>query len=95
MALGESRRASAGAAALLGACLLAAGPAPAVPSRDARGEAVALRHRIELPEGSQLLLRREYRAIFRRPMRWGEGLLLEPVQFAALSAAARAAAGGA
>jgi hypothetical protein len=40
---------------------------------------LATRHRIQLPDGSQLMLRREYEVIFRRPMRWSEGLLLEPV----------------
>lgn len=43
---------------------------------------VATRHRIQLPDGPQLMLRREYEVIFRRPMRWSEGLLLEPVYVA-------------
>lgn len=45
-------------------------------------ETVALRHRIQLPDGSQIMLRREYRVIFRTPMRWSEGMRLERVYVA-------------
>lgn len=44
--------------------------------------AVAVRHRIHLPDGSQIMLRREYRVIFRTPMRWSEGMRLERVYVA-------------
>lgn len=43
---------------------------------------VAVRHRIHLPDGSQIMLRREYRVIFRTPMRWSEGMRLERVYVA-------------
>lgn len=64
------------------AALLSATGARAPRAERALAEAVALRDRIQLPGGSQLMLRREYRVIFRTPMRWSEGLLLERVHFA-------------
>ncbi len=48
------------------------GPAPA--RLDAR---LALRTRIELPGGSQLMLRPEYRLLFRSLRAWSNGLILE------------------
>lgn len=58
-------------------------------SDGAAAGAVAVRHRILLPDGSHLMLRREYRVIFRTPMRWSEGLLLERVYVAGRERGAR------
>lgn len=42
-----------------------------------RGSLYALQHRLEFPGGAHLMLRREYRAMFRSLMTWSEGRLLE------------------
>jgi hypothetical protein len=55
----------------------AAGTAPGSEDAIALRAALALRNRLDLPGGAQLLLRREYRAMFRSLMTWGDGLLLE------------------
>ena len=48
------------------------------------GGSHAARDRIQLPDGSQLMLHPDYRLIFRNlPMRWSEGLLLERAHYAA------------
>lgn len=66
------------AAAFVGMCILgAASERPALRIDEASTHRVATRHRIQLPDGSQIMLRREYRVIFRTPMRWGDGMLLE------------------
>jgi hypothetical protein len=71
------------AAAFAGVLLLgAASERPPLDLDEASVDRIAARHRIQLPDGSQILLRREYRVIFRTPMRWSEGMLLERVYVA-------------
>jgi hypothetical protein len=70
-------------ALLIALCLLTGiWGGPAAGAGELAANEVALRHRIQLPGGSQILLRREYRVIFRTPMRWSEGMLLERVYVA-------------
>jgi len=66
--------------------LVGASEPPAARADRAAADAVAVRHRIQLPDGSQILLRREYRVIFRTPMRWSDGMLLERVYVAGCEA---------
>lgn len=55
-----------------------------VPGVRAASPLLVARHRLQLPDGSLLMLRREYRAIFRNlPMHWSDGLLLERGHYAA------------
>lgn len=71
------------------AILVAASGRPGLRIDEAAADRLAARHRIQLPDGSQILLRREYRVIFRTPMRWSEGMLLERVYVASRQGGAR------
>lgn len=88
---GRGRASARACSAVIAVTWMLAGASQGPVSRadGAAAGAVAVRHRIQLPDGSQLLLRREYRVIFRTPMRWSEGLLLERVYVAGCEAGAR------
>lgn len=80
--MGSSRWGWRHATAAVIACVVAASVS-GEPDRVAGGSH-AVRDRIQLPDGSQLMLHPDYRVIFRNlPMRWSEGLLLERAHYAA------------